>query len=181
MLSLDDVTLAKEIMNIQIEEELPGLASECSSYLHELEIQSDPLIFTKSQWNKKINLQIHKKNRIQLLNRIQSYSKLEYSKFVNEEYGLKGYIKNMKICDARTYFAMRCRMLRTVQINFKHKPEYIATQHKCICGEDDHQVHLTSCMSYAHLWEGLDLKESDNDFVRYYQLIIREREQVEDN
>ena len=87
----------------------------------------------------------------------------------------------MKINDARTYFAMRGRMLRTVQMNFKNKPEYIANQYKCICGEDDHQVHLTMCPSYAHLREGLDLDESDNDLVRYYQMVIREREQGENN
>ena len=181
LLSLDNDTLAKEILNIQIEEKLQGLASECSSFLCELKIYNDPLFFSKSLWNKQIKSKIHEKNRSELLNRIRSYSKLEYSKFVNEEYGQKEYLNNMKINDARTYFAMRGRMLRTVQMNFKNKPEYIANQYKCICGEDDHQVHLTMCPSYAHLREGLDLDESDNDLVRYYQMVIREREQGENN
>ena len=45
---------------------------------------------------------------------------------------------------------------------------------------DDHQEHLISCPSYAHLREGLDLEGSDTDLVRYYQLIISYREERED-
>ena len=87
----------------------------------------------------------------------------------------------MNMTDACTYFAMRGRMLRTVQMNYKNKPEYVSNLHKCICGDNDHQVHLTLCPSYEHLMEGLDLEGSDTDLVRYYQLIIREREQGKDN
>ena len=57
---------------------------------------------------------------------------------------------------------------------------YIDTDHKCICGEEDQQIHLTSCVSYKHLREGLDLEGSDLDLVRYYQRIIRERETEEE-
>ena len=71
-------------------------------------------------------------------------------------------------------------MLRTVQHNFKNKFEYIENKHKCKCTEDDTQSHLTSCAAYAHLRVGLDLEESDMDLVRYYQLVIREREQEEE-
>ena len=181
ILSLDDDALSKEIMMIQIKKELPGLAAECLSFLRDLNMDPDPLVYSKLHWNKTIKLKLHERNRIQLLNQIKLYSKLEHSKLSEEEYGLKDYIRNMNINDARTYFAMRGRMLRTVQMNYKNKPEYAANQYKCICGEDDHQVHLTSCPSYAHLREGLDVETSDTDLVRYYQLIIREREQREDN
>ena len=70
LLSLDDDTLAKEIISIQIKEKLPGLASECTSFLCELNINCDPLSYSKVQWNKQIKLKIHEKNRTELLNRI---------------------------------------------------------------------------------------------------------------
>ena len=138
ILSLDDNVLAKEIITIQIEKEMVGLAAECSSFLRELNLYNDPLNYSKVQWNKIIKQKIHNRNQTELLNQIKSYSKLEYSKFSKEEYGLKDYLKNMNLNDARTYFAM----LRTVQMNYKNKPEYIANLHKCICLEDDNRVHL---------------------------------------
>ena len=65
-------------------------------------------------------------------------------------------------------------------MNNKHFPEYIANDHKCICGDDYYQFHLILCPSYAHLRVGLDLEDSDSDLVLYYQLVIRERETAGD-
>ena len=81
----------------------------------------------------------------------------------------------MSLSDARTCFAARSQMLRTVQMNFKGKPEYVANQFKCTCGQEDVQAHLTSCRSYEHLRTGLDLT-CDVDLVRYYQRVIHERD-----
>ena len=53
-------------------------------------------------------------------------------------------------------------------------PQYIANEHKCVCGDDDHQGHLVTCPAYAHLQEGVQLDESDDDVILYYQLIIEE-------
>ena len=112
------------------------------------------------------------------MNRIKSYKKLDYAKFVNESYGIQNYMKNMNTVDGCTFFAHRAQMIRTVQMNFKKL--YTNNEHNCICGEEDDQVHLIFCQSYAHLREELDLEGSDLDLVRYYQRIIRERVQVEE-
>ena len=156
------------------------LSLECTEYLNELDVISDPSSFTKVQFNKLINKKIHSKNKSELLIRIQSYKKLVYSDFVEEEYGLKPYLKNMRVEDRRTYFAYRSQMLRTVQHNYKQKPEFKANNYKCVCGEDDIQSHLIHCSSYAHLRDGLNLEGSDEDLVKYFQLVIREREAGED-
>ena len=86
----------------------------------------------------------------------------------------------MNIPDARMFFKLCSHMVHTVQMNYKRKAEFIANEYKCICGEDDHQSHLTSCPSYQHLRQGLDLEGSDADLVRFYQLVIRERVQAEE-
>ena len=67
---------------------------------------------------------------------MEGYKKLDVNKFIAENYGVKKYVKEMNVVNARTLFASRAHMLRTVQFNFKNKPEYIANSHKCICKED---------------------------------------------
>ena len=178
ILTLNDDALAKEIVTLQQEKNHPGLARDCNEFLSQMNITSDPRCYSKLQWTRIIKYNVHEMNRTQLLNRIKSYKKLSFEKFVNEDYGLQNYIKTMNIRDARTFFAHRSEMIRTVQMNFKKL--YTDSDHKCICGNEDHQKHLTSCPSYTHLREGLDVEGSDLDLVRFYQLVINERVQEEE-
>ena len=82
----------------------------------------------------------------------------------------------MNLHQARILFSARAETLKTVQMNFKHNPEYVLNQWKCHCGEEDHQAHLPYCLSYQHLRVDLNLDESDDDLVLSYQRVIRERE-----
>ena len=145
--------------------------------MNDLEIDSDPSVFTKNQWKKYVKNKIDEKNKSDLLELIKPYKKLDHDQLMNEEYGQKSYLKTMNLSQARTCFAARAQTLRTVQMNFKNKAEYANNLWKCICGEDDHQSHLSYFESYAHLREGLDLERSDRDLVIYYQHVIREIEQ----
>ena len=52
--NLEEDSLAKEILNIQKEKELPGLALECKQYLTDLDIESEPESMTKNQWKRTI-------------------------------------------------------------------------------------------------------------------------------
>ena len=162
-------------------EQLPGLVFECTQFLQLLGIDSvDPSRYSKYQWGEIIRHQIHAKNKSDILSQIQSYKKLDYETMCNEEYGVKAYLKVMNLSESRTFFAARSHMLRTIQMNYKHNPGYVANDHKCICGEDDHQSHLVACPSYSHLRDGLDLAGSDSDLVLYYQRVISERENREE-
>ena len=78
--SLDEECLAKEIFTIQREKSLPGLVKECLSFLSDLGIQSDPSYYTKNQWKKIIQKSLHEKNGVELLARMESYKKIDYSK-----------------------------------------------------------------------------------------------------
>ena len=176
LLQLPDSALAKEIINKQIEKDLKfGFVSECEQFLSELKISDDPSSYSKYRWRCLIKSRIHDKNRLDILTEVQSYKKLDYDKLVTEEYGLQPYLKNMTVPLARTCFASRAMMLSSVQMNFKNNPEFRANDYRCGCGEYDHQVHLTSCPQYKHLKEGLNM-ETDTGLVRFYQLVIRERE-----
>ena len=89
-----------------------------------------------------IKSSVHARNKEHLLEESKTYKKLDYQKLVSEEYGLKPYIRNMSVSQARVYFSSRALMLPTVQHNFKHKPEYVANQWRCVCGQPALQAHL---------------------------------------
>ena len=144
--------------------------------MEDLEIESDPSKYTKQQWKKIIKSKINEKNKRDLLHMIKSYKKLDYEELKDEKYGEKSYLTTMNLSQARTCFAARAQTLRTVQMNFKHKPDYVMNQWKCGCGEDDYQSHLPFCNIYANLRDGLDIEGSDLDLVIYYQRLIRQRE-----
>ena len=124
--SLPDQALAKEIYSLQMENEnLPGLVRESKLFFQQLGIDdSDPSSFSKYQWGKMIRYHIHAKNKSDILTKIQSYKKLEYESVRNEEYGMKSYLKTMSLSESRTFFSARSRMLKTVQMNYKHNPEH---------------------------------------------------------
>ena len=82
----------------------------------------------------------------------------------------------MNLLMARTFLASRAGMLKTVQMNFKRREDYAANMYKCTCGEDDYTSHLVDCSSYLFLQDGLDVRGSDHHLVKFYQLVIRERE-----
>ena len=143
---LPDDALAKEIFDLQRENCLPGYVSECDDILNGLEI-GDPRFYSKNQWKKLVKEKVHDKNKSDLLNMVKTYKKLDYDQLKEEDYGLKSYLKNMNMNQARTCFAVRSKTLRTVQMNFKNKPEYMYNLWKCICGDDDDQTHLNHCKS----------------------------------
>ena len=79
----------------------------------------------------------------------------------------------MKVKDARTLFASRSRMLKTVKMNYKNM--YREEDLLCDCGELDTQCHLLACPQYRHLQEGLNM-QTDLGIVNFFQLVIKQRE-----
>ena len=173
---LHDDTLAKQVLSKQREHSLPGLNKECEELLEDLSIEDDPTYYSKVQWKKLVQEKVHNKNKNDLLAEVKNYKKLHHEEWTKEEYGLKNYLVNMNLRDARTLFSARSEVLPTVQMNFKNKFEYVQNLWKCKCGDLDTQVHLTYCHSYEHLREDLDLEGDESDLVTYYQRVIKERE-----
>ena len=127
---LPEESLAKEIYVSQKENNFPGLTRECDKYLVELDITNDPADLTKKKWKNLIKDRIHRKNKSDLLDQIKSYKKLNHDEIKEEEYGMKDYLKTMNMSEARTYFAIRSKTVRTVQMNFKNKKEYLKNNWK---------------------------------------------------
>ena len=141
-----------------------------------LNLKSNTVSFSKYHWQKLVKQRTHEKNKSDLLSLLKSYKKLDVEKFTKEEYGLKSYLKTMTISQSRTFFSARSMMLSSVQWNFKNDPVFAANEYMCECGDLDTQANLLTCRLYEHLRDGLDLAGSDTDLVKYYQLVINERQ-----
>ena len=179
LISLPEDSLAKNILNLKEEK---GHPSEYRTLLEELQIDEDPANFSKEHWKKHVSKKVHLKNKREILSKFNSSKKLDKEKLSSEEYDMKKYLSTMKMSEGRTFFSSRSMMISTVQCNFKSKPEYKANDYKCKCGDHlDTQTNLLTCRLYEHLREGLDLANSDTDLVRYFQLVIKERHQEQEN
>ena len=77
-------------------------------------------------------------------------------------------------------FAIRTKMTRTVQMNYKGDPGYTKNHWKCKdCFTPDTQEHVIRCPSYQHLRTGKDLS-SDKDLVQYFGNVLRLRDKLDD-
>ena len=181
--SLPETALAKEVYILQKQDKsLPGLVRECEEFMKILGIPDDPTVFSKATWKKKILEAVHLKNKRDLLTLLESYKKLDSDKIREEEYGQKTYLKSMNISSARTLFSARASMLSTVKANFKNDARYAAVDYMCECGDHvDTQSDLLTCALYEKHREGLDLLNSDDHLVKYYQLVIQERLKEREN
>ena len=174
LIHLPSMSVAKQVLNLQKQMNYPGLQKECDEFLSQMHINVRPINVTKSHSKNIIKKVIHEKNKSDLLVKIEVLKKYNTANIVNEGPGLKEYLKCMPTNEAQTMFAIRTNMLKTVQMNYKHKQEYVQNGWKCCCGNIDEQSHLLSCIKYSHLREAWDIS-SDHRLVKYFQHIIQER------
>ena len=178
LVSLGEDTLAKQIANIQSRMGYPGLINECEKFVLVLRLPDiRRTSLSKQQWKTTVKRRIFLKNKEDLLESIVSkdYKKLDARKLSAEKFELKPYIKSNNLHDSRLIFQSRCKMMKTVKMNFKSNPKFIQEQWRCSgCLLLDSQEHLLSCAGYAHLRVGRDL-DKDSDLVAYYRSIFKLR------
>ena len=101
--------------------------------------------------------------------------KLKNSKLINENFGMKNYIKNLKVEESRTMFKHRCKMTRYVKMNYKNEPRYSKSLWKCEnCENIDSESHILWCESYKDIRSGKNL-ENDKDLCDYIQKVMKIR------
>ena len=106
------------------------------------------------------------------------YENLDYERLSKENLCVKKYLKSLNQADTRLFFAIRCKMTRTVQMNFKGDRNFSANQWKCVsCGLTDTQEHLLFCVGYLHLRRNKNLSKEE-DLLEYFRSILRERDQM---
>ena len=93
-----------------------------------------------------------------------------------ESFEVKSYLKDLSLSDAKLKFAIRTKMVRTIQANFKGEQQYKSNNWKCVgCGKLGTQEHVLGCSAYKHLREGRCL-DNDKELVSYFRSVISMRE-----
>ena len=80
---------------------------------------------SKIQWKKMVKNKVKEQNETSLLTIVnQKYKKLDYNVLSKETCDIKSYMKSLNLPKARMKFAIRSKMTRTVQMNYKGDPGY---------------------------------------------------------
>ena len=82
--NLDKSSYACQIYDVQKRLFLPGLISECQPFLTKLD-GPEPSLFIKLQWKKLVNKNILKFKKLELLDKMTTFKKLNGNELVNEK------------------------------------------------------------------------------------------------
>ena len=175
--SLEDETLAKEVLTVQDHHDLPGLVSECKGYFEKYKL---PNILKqkmkKSKWKGLVKKAIQTANAEELRSDMDSYRKLENSELLLEDFRRQPYLTELNLADCRTKFKYRTKMTQYIKMNYSSEIRYSEDLWRCdSCRTKiDSQSHVLWCSSYASLREGKDLS-SDADLCSYLQKVMEIR------
>ena len=160
------------MLKIQEKCSLPGLVMECKSFISDLKL---PDIFVtkmkRNKWKRLVKEAVLEINENELKHEIETSKKLKNSALVNESFGLKNYIKELSLHEARIYFKHRTKMTQFVKMNYKNEKYYSKKLWKCTCGKMDSESHLLWCKNYEYLRENKDLS-NNKDLCQYLHKIF---------
>ena len=174
-------SLAREVLAIQAELNLPGIYQQCKMFLVRFGLEN-LTNFSKSQFKRKVKAEIRELNKIKLIEKVESaqYKKIDLNKFRNDDHNLKSYFKDLSVTDSR----LRCKIIMTPRIKMNFQSDRIFTRNMWVCencssdsefGVRDTQNHvLLFCPGLAHLREGKNLSE-DRDLVDFFKAVIQLR------
>ena len=176
LMNLPTNSLAFQIASSQARLDYPGLIPECNIILEFYGITGNPTDYSRAQWKTICRKKIFEKNKNEILEMSKKYRKISHEVLKNEKFETKSYLKEMSLSDARLKFALRTRMTRSIQTNFKGDPTFARNKWRCVgCGEIDSQEHVVICREYEGLRRGKNMN-SDEDIVKYFREVISLRE-----
>jgi hypothetical protein len=166
--NLEDGTLAKDILEVQKTQHLPGLVQECLEWLNILKLPNVlEQRITKTQWKNLVKKAILKKNEDDLRKKIMKMEKLKNGDMVKEKCERKDYVKSLSVNDARNIFLKNTCMTRYVKMNYMSDFKYVKELWQCdSCQRNiDSMNHVMWCPSYRELRENRNL-DDDKDLAR---------------
>ena len=127
---------------------------------------------SKAILKRRIRAALEERNERDLRRAIERFEKLE--KMRGEDYGLKSYLEEMNLVEARTFFRIRTRMVKC-KMNQSSDPYNRSTLWRCEdCGYVDTQSHIIHCPAYKDIRSGRSLN-SDSDVVSYFSEVLKWR------
>ena len=159
ILHVDQNSLAKQIQIIQEREDLPGLTKEVKEFIERLKL---PNLFEHSiqqnEWKALVKASVKDANEAEVKEILVGYKKLKGKPITREQYGMKPYMENLSVFEARTIFKHKTSMTRYVKLNYKGVKKYKAVGWKCEeCQNLDSEEHLLWCKGYEEIGEYLDI------------------------
>ena len=182
LLNMDKSTLARRFVDIQIQNNFPGLMAECKELLRKYNLSEiDTCDYSKHSWKRKVKSTIVTQFENDLLEEMKGYKKIDHVKKSKEVFELKSYLKNMNLEQGRRKFAIETQMVDTIKFNFMSNKEYEQSNWACdYCLEHkkiykpDSMKHVSECENYSQLRQGLNM-DQDNDMVNYFIKVVKFR------
>ena len=140
----DKDALAFQVQEVQEKLNLPGLTLECKEYFADLNL---PNIFeikiSKSLWKQKVKNAIEIANEKELRHDLLKYKKIKNSTIKDEPFGMKQYVQDLAVAEARSMFKHWYQMTQYVKMNYKNDSSYSKSLWKCDhCKMMDSESHL---------------------------------------
>ena len=127
---LPENSVANQMMTIQETFCFPSLRNEISDFLSQFEVV-DVKKYSKSKWKDFVNKSISELNRIQLLDDIKSYKKLDFWELACEEYKIKDYFLHLNLDNARIFFRARAKTVTSCSTHFFSDEANIKSMFEC--------------------------------------------------
>ena len=172
----DKDVLSRQIFDEQVRLKLPGLAKECEDICQKWGLKN---IIENEVPVKEWKRTIKKASREQIEKEMKAKMNTSKLKEMSEgSFGMKDYIKDKVIENARLMFRIRSHMV-DVKANFKGDPRYSRELWLCDgCQKTvETQTHVIFCPAYTKLREGRDL-QSDKDLVNYFREVLSIRQNL---
>ena len=172
-------SLARKFHDVQKNLQYDGVVTNCYKMLEEWNFDS-PLNYTKSQWKRKVKIQIDQVNKNKLISMMKNYKKLNYREYEERPFQMSSYFKNLNIEDSRMMIKIKLKMIPTIRDHFKSNKKYKAENHQCpdcieigIVQTKDSMEHVltSSCEANEDLREGKDFSKDEQICQFFHQLI----------
>ena len=183
--NLPETSLAAEILKVQRDLGLPGIAHDCREFLCKFGLR-DLSRYLKSQFKRIVKSKICELNRNKIIEHTKSknYKKVDIEKLVKDDFSLKKYFLNLNVSDARLRFKIASFMTPSVKMNFPSDNVFAKQLWACEgCTGDsdvgirDTQHHILNCRAYVDFRKGKNFS-SDTDLVDYFKLVLKKRSEV---
>ena len=133
--TLGDDSLAKQVFNTQKEKSFPGFVKNTKTILNDFSLpditnNNTNIEWSKSEWNNKVKVEVHRKCEKDLQEKIKTMKKLKNGPLNGETFHTKDYLNDMTVEEARVNFKLRTQML-DVKFNYSHDPHFKKELWRC--------------------------------------------------
>ena len=130
--NMEESALARGFIEIQIQNNFPGLIAECRELLRKYELYEVNINeLSKLSWKRKVKSAIVIKFEDEIISEMKHYKKIDHVKKSKEDFELKSYFKNMNLEQSRMKFALETEMVDKVKFNFMSTVEYEKSNWAC--------------------------------------------------